>query len=96
MQNEITRLITGDNYMPNPRMPIPKKRRNLPQENRVRFENMDNPQRPRIPRQPTPNVIVLDDVYDEQLIKQENYYSPDESSKTVYIDGCETSMYIFE
>jgi hypothetical protein len=39
--------------------------------------------------------LVLDDVYDEQLIEQENYYLPDESSETVQMDRCETSMYIF-
>jgi hypothetical protein len=70
MQNKITRLTRADNYMLNPRMLIPKKRRNPPPENRVRFENIDDPQRPRVPRQPTPNTVVLDDVYDEQLIKQ--------------------------
>jgi hypothetical protein len=79
--------------MPNLRMPIPKKRRNPPPENRVRFENSDNPQRERIPTQPTPNAIVLDGVYDEQLIKQEKY--TDESSKTMQMDRCKTSMYIF-
>jgi hypothetical protein len=61
----------------------------------VRFENTDNPQIPRVPRYPTPNAVVLDDDYDEQLIEQENYYSPDERSETVQMDGCETSMYIF-
>ena len=50
MQNEITRLRRGDNYVVNPRIPIPEQRRNPPQENRVRFENTDNPQRPRVPR----------------------------------------------
>jgi hypothetical protein len=95
MQNEITRLRRGDNYMPNPRMLIPEQRRNPPPENRVRFENIDDPQRPRVPRQPTPNAVVLDDVYDEQLIEQEIYYLPDESSETVQMDGCEMSMYIF-
>jgi hypothetical protein len=59
----------GDNYMPNPRMPIPEQRRNHPLENRVRFENTDNPQRLRVPRKPTPNAAVLDDVYDEKLIE---------------------------
>jgi hypothetical protein len=96
MQNEITRLRRGDNYVENLRMSVPEKRRNPPQENRVRFENMDNPQRPRVPRKPTPNAVVLDDVYDEKMVEQENYYSPDESSETVQMDGCETSMYIFE
>jgi hypothetical protein len=62
----------------------------------VRFENMDNLQRPRIPRKPTPNAVVLDDVYDEKMVEQENYYSPDEIYKTMHMDGCETSMYIFE
>jgi hypothetical protein len=81
MQNEITRLRRGDNYVENLRMSVPEKRRNPPQENRVRFENMDNPQRPRVPRKPTPNAVVMDDVYDEKMVEQENYYSPDESSE---------------
>jgi hypothetical protein len=50
MQNKITRLRRGDNYVENPRMSPPEQRRNHPQENRVRFENMDNSQRPRVPR----------------------------------------------
>jgi hypothetical protein len=83
MNNEITRLRRGDNYMPNPRMLIPEQRRNPPLENRVRFKNTDDPQRPRVPKQPTPNVVVLDDVYDEQLIEKEGYYLPDESSETM-------------
>jgi hypothetical protein len=96
MHNEITRLRRGDNYVENPRMLVPEKRRNPPHENRVRFENMNNPQIPRVPRQPTPNETIIDDVYDEKIVKQENCYSPDESSETVQMDGCETSMYIFE
>ena len=82
--------------MPNPRIPIPEQRRNPPQENRVRFENTYIPQIPRVHRKPTINAVVLDDVYDEQLIEKENYYSLDESSKTVQMDECEMSMYIFE
>ena len=96
MHNEITILITGDNYVANLRMSVQEKRRNPPQENRVRFENMDNPQRPRVPRQPTPNAVVLDDIYDEKMVEQENYYSPDESYKTIQINEHDTSMYIFE
>jgi hypothetical protein len=49
MKNEIIRLRRGDNYVANLRMSIQEKRRNPPQENRVRFENMDNPQRQRVP-----------------------------------------------
>jgi hypothetical protein len=96
MQNEITKLRRGDNYVVNPRMHVPEKRRNPPQGNRVRLENMDNTQRPRVPRQPTPNAVVLDDVYDEKMVEKENYYSPDEISETVQMYRCETSMYIFE
>jgi hypothetical protein len=81
MKNEITRLRRGDNYVANPRMSVQEKRRNPPQENRVRFENIDNPQRPRVPRKPIPNVVVLDDVYDEKMVEQGNYYLPDESYK---------------
>jgi hypothetical protein len=36
----------------------------------------------------------LDDVYDEQLIEEEGFYLPNESSETMHMDGCETSMYI--
>jgi hypothetical protein len=36
---------------------------------------MDNPQRPWVPKKPTPNTVVMDDAYDEQ----ENYYSTNES-----------------
>jgi hypothetical protein len=70
MKNEITRLRRQDNYMPNPRMLIPEQRRNLPLKNRVSFENTNDPQRPRVPRQPTPNAVVLDDVYDKKLIEK--------------------------
>jgi hypothetical protein len=68
MKNKITILIRGDNYMPNPRMPIPDQRNNPPPENRVRFDNTNEPKRPRVSRQLTPNVVVLDEVYDKQLI----------------------------
>jgi len=96
MHNEITKLRTGDNYVENPRMPFPDKIMNPPQENIVRFENMGNLQRPRVPRKPTPNAVVMDDEYDEKIVEQEKYYSPDESHEIVHMDGCETSMYIFE
>jgi hypothetical protein len=96
MQNEITRLRRGDNYVENPRMSVQEQRRNLPQENRVRFENTDNQQRQRVPRQPVPNAVVLDEIYDEQIVEQENDYLPEENFETVQMDGCETSMYIFE
>jgi hypothetical protein len=66
-------LGRGDNYMPNPRMSILEQRRNPPLENRVRFEDTDNPERPRVTRQPTPNMVVLDYVYEEKIIKKENY-----------------------
>jgi len=59
--------------MPNPRMSILEQRRNPPPENRVRFEDTDNPERPRVARQPTPNMVVLDYVYEEKIIKKENY-----------------------
>jgi len=83
MQNKITRLRRGDNYMPKPSMSISEQRRNPLPENIVRFKNTDDPQRLRAPRQPTLNAVVLDDVYDEQLIEKEGYYLPDESSETM-------------
>jgi hypothetical protein len=30
------------------------------------------------------------------MVDKENYYSPDESFETVQMEGCDTSMYIFE
>jgi hypothetical protein len=73
MKNETTRLKRGDNYMPNQKMSIPKQRRNPPPENRVKFENTKDSPRPRVPRQPTPNAVVLDDICDEKSIEQEGY-----------------------
>jgi hypothetical protein len=96
MHNEITKLIRVRNYVENLRISVPEKIRNHPQENKVRFENMDNPQRPRVVRLPTPNAVVLDDVYDDQMVEKENCYSHDESLEIVHMDRCETSMYIFE
>jgi hypothetical protein len=96
MKNEISTLRRGDNYVANLRMLIPEKRSNHPQENRVSFEDIDNLQRQRVLRKLIPNVVVLDDVYDEQMVGKGNDYLPDESSETVQMDGCKTSMYIFE
>jgi hypothetical protein len=59
-------------------MEVQEQRRNPPQENRVRFENIDNTQRSRVPRKPIPNAVVLDDVYDEKMVEQWNYYLPNE------------------
>jgi len=95
MQNKITRLKRGDNYVEKLRMSVPEKRRNLPKENKVRFENMDNTQRSRVPRQRSSNAVVPNDIYDEKMVEQENYYSPDERSEIVQMDRCEKSMYIF-
>jgi hypothetical protein len=39
---------------------------------------------------------VLDDTYDEQMVEQGYDYLSDESSETVQMDECDTSMYIFE
>ena len=96
IHNEISKLRRWDNYMENTRMSVLKQRQNPPQENRVRFENMDNPQRQRVPRKPTPNSIVLDDVYDDQMVEQGNDYLLNESYENIQMDGCETTMYTFE
>jgi hypothetical protein len=83
IKNDMTRLIRGDNYVSNSRIPVQEKIRNPPQVNRVRFENTDNPQRPGVPRKPIPNATVLDDVYDEQVVEKGKFYLPDESSEIV-------------
>jgi hypothetical protein len=75
-------------------MPILEQRRNPPPENRVIFKNIEDPSRARVPRQPTPNMVVLDDVCDDQSTKQEGYYLPDEFYETMQMDECEASMYI--
>jgi hypothetical protein len=77
-------------------MSVQEQRRNPPQEKRVRFENVDNQQRQRVPRQPILNVVVLDEPYNEHIVEQENDYLPEEIFEPVQMDGCETSMYIFE
>jgi hypothetical protein len=69
MKNEIKSIRRGDNYVENTRMSVPEKRRNPPQENRVTFEKTDNPQRTRVPRKPTTNAVVLDEVYDEKIVE---------------------------
>jgi hypothetical protein len=45
MQNEITRLRRNDNYIPNPRISVPKQISNPPQDQRLRFENDDSQQK---------------------------------------------------
>jgi hypothetical protein len=76
-------------------MLITDQRRNPPPRNRVGFENTDDPQTPRVPIMPTPNAVILDDVYDEKLIEQEIYSLLDEIYKTIQMDGYNMTMYIF-
>jgi hypothetical protein len=57
-------------------MSIQDQIRTPPQENKVRFENTDNLQRQRVPRQPVPNAVVMDDVYDEKMVEKGNDYFP--------------------
>jgi hypothetical protein len=95
MRNEITILRRNDNYAPNMRMSVQEKRRNPPQEQRVRFENVDNQQRQRVPRQPVLNATVLDDPYNEQIVEKENDYLLEEIFEPIQTDECEMSMYIF-
>jgi hypothetical protein len=42
IQNEITKLRKGGNYVANLGISIQEQRRNPPQENKLRFENTDN------------------------------------------------------
>jgi hypothetical protein len=96
MQNEIIRLRRNENFMPDSRMSVPEQRRNHAQEQRTRIENTNDQQRQRIPRAPNPNAIILEEAYDEQVIEQEADYIQEEILESVEMDGCETSMYIFE
>jgi hypothetical protein len=96
MKNEITRLRRGGNYVENRIMSVQEKRMNPPQENKVRFEKTDNQQRQRVPRKLIPNTVVLDDIYDEKMVEKGNDYLLDEIFETLHMEGCETSMYIFE
>jgi hypothetical protein len=81
--------------MPNPRISIPEQKTNPPPENRVIFENTNDPPRPSVPIQPTPNMVVFDDVCDEKMNEQEGYYLSDEFFETVQMDECKASMYIY-
>jgi hypothetical protein len=47
------------------------------------FENTDNPQRQWVPGKPIPNAVVLDDIYDKQIVEQGNDYLPNEIFKIV-------------
>ena len=44
----------------------------------MRFENVDNQQRQRVPRQPILNAVVLDEPYNEDIAELENDYLPEE------------------
>jgi hypothetical protein len=73
MQNKITRLKRAGNYVANMIILVQEKRRNPPQENRVRS---DNPQSQRVPRKKIPNGVVLDGVYEEKIVEKGNDYLP--------------------
>jgi hypothetical protein len=86
MQNEIIRLRRGDNHVVNHRISIQEKRRNPPQENRVRFENMIIHKDKGFPGNQPQMQVVLDDVYDEKMVEQGNDYLPDESFEIIQMD----------
>ena len=50
----------------------------------------------RVPRQRVLNAVVLDELYNEQIVEQENDYLPEENFEPIQKDGCEMSMYIFK
>jgi hypothetical protein len=35
----------------------------------MRFENIDNQQRQRVPRQPNPNTVIIDETYNEKMVE---------------------------
>jgi hypothetical protein len=97
MQNEIIRLRRNENFMLDSRMSSSRtKKKSCSRTKRTRIENTNDQQRQRIPREPNPNAVILEEAYDEQTIEQEVDYIQEEILESVETDGCETSMYIFE
>jgi hypothetical protein len=66
MQNELTRLKRGENFVPtNQNVRVPT------QDQRVRNDrNEEN--RPRAPRVPNPNVVVLEEIVEEENFENDN------------------------
>jgi hypothetical protein len=96
MQNELTRLRRNENFPPNPRMHVQEQRRNPIQEQRIRNDGTTDEFRQRAPRVPNPNVVVLEDVFEDQNIDQEVDFIQEENLESVQTDECESSMYIFD
>jgi hypothetical protein len=69
MQNEITRLKRGENLIPpNPNMRAPL------HDQRIRNDRIEE-HRPRAPRVPNPNVVVL-----EEIVEEENFENFDQET----------------
>jgi hypothetical protein len=52
----------------------PKQRRNPIQEQRIRGDGTTDEFRQRVPRAPNPNVVILEDVFEDQYFNQEVDY----------------------
>jgi len=72
MKNEITRLRENENCISNPRMSV--KRRNTIQEKRTIGDISANEYRQRESTSTNPNVVILEDDFEDQYFNQEVYY----------------------
>jgi hypothetical protein len=97
MHNKLTRLIRAENLVPtnqNPRILVQEQSRNPIQEQIIRIVDKNEEHRPRVPRVPNPNVVVLEEIF-------ENFYQEvdiiqDEILEYVQKDEGESSFYIFK
>jgi hypothetical protein len=100
MQNELTRLRRDENFVPtnqNPRILIQEQRRNHVQEQRMR-QYRDEEHRKRAPRVPNPNVVVMEEIFEEENFENYNQEAnniQDEILELVQMDEGESSFYIF-
>jgi hypothetical protein len=84
-ENELTRLRRGENFSPNnqnPRVPTQEQRRNPLQEQRIKNEDEH---RQRAPRVKNPNVVILEEVFDE-----ENFDSFDQEAEIIQDESLES------
>jgi hypothetical protein len=97
MQNELTRLRRNENFSPNPRIPIQEQRRNHVQGQRIGNDGTNEEFRQRAPRVPNPNVVILEEIFEDEIVdNQEVDFVQEEILESVQMDEGESSMYIFD
>jgi len=83
MKNEIIRLKRNENFIPNPRMLVQNQRRNPIQEWRIRGDGTIDEFKQRASRVPNPNVVILEDNFEDQFYDQEVDYIQEEIVESI-------------